>query len=49
MMIDFNEHYNNSYERINVDADLFFEELYNQFRGQSEELDEMFTNIDMSK
>lgn len=46
-MIDFNEHFNDSYERINVDSDLFFTEFYNEFKGRSESVKEMFAEVDM--
>ncbi len=48
-MTDFNEHFNNSFERVNANADYFFDEFYKEFKKQSKELEEMFANIDMNK
>jgi len=48
-MIDFNEHFNNSYERINVNSDFFFDEFYNEFLGRSESFKELFAGVDMDR
>lgn len=48
-MIDLNQLFNDSYERISENSDEFFDAFYKSFLGKSKEIDQLFTNVDMEK
>ena len=46
-MIDFSEHFNDSYERVTRDSDKFYDEFYKIFFSSSEEIPILFKNVKM--
>ncbi|MBL4883181.1 MAG: globin [Planctomycetaceae bacterium] len=48
-MIDFNEYFNDSYERISANSEVFFDEFYLNFIKKSDELDKMFAGVSLER
>jgi len=47
-MIDLNQIFNDSYERISTDPDAFFDEFYSCFFSKSKQIKALFSHVDMN-